>query len=82
MTANATPLIRPTAASRSDHARGVDGAQLAGRQRAHRHRHGLGAGVAAHGGHDRHQHGQRHHLLDRGVELLDDAGGEHAPSPG
>ena len=41
------------------------------RQCPHRHRHGLGAGVAAHAGHDRHQHRKRHHLLKRSLEHTD-----------
>ena len=60
----------------ADDARRVDRAEVLGGERAHRHGHGLRAGVAAHGGHDRHQHGERHHLLDGGVEQADHERGE------
>ena len=60
----------------ADDPRGVDRAELLRGERAHRHGHGLRAGIAAHRGDDRHQHGKRHHLLDGGVEQADHLGGE------
>ena len=45
--------------------------EIAGGKRAHGHRHRLHAGIAAHGGDDRHQHRERDDLLDRRVELRD-----------
>ena len=56
----------------ADDAAGIVDVEVAGRQRAHGHRHRLRAGIAAQRGDDRHQHGQRHHLLDRAVEDGDD----------
>ena len=55
---------------------GVDRAEVLRCERAHRHRHGLRPGIAAHGRDDRHEHGERHHLLDGGVEQADHPGGE------
>ena len=51
-----------------DDAAGIVDIEVARRQRAHRHRHRLRAGIAAQRRHDRHQGGQRHHLLDRRAE--------------
>jgi hypothetical protein len=55
---------------------GIVDIDVAGRQRAHGHRHGLGAGIAAHRGNDRHQHRQRHHLFDGCIKQADHPGGE------
>ena len=55
----------------ADDAGGVHRAEVLRGERAHRHRHGLRPGIAAHRRHDRHEHGERHHLLDGGVEQAD-----------
>ena len=59
-----------------DHATGVVRAEFAGRQRAHRHRHGLGRGIAALAGDDRRQHRQRHHLFELALEQAEHRGGQ------
>ena len=76
MTAKTTPFRRPTDGLAADDAPGVGASELAGRERPHRDRHGLRAGIAAHGGDDGHQHRERHHLLDRALEEPDDRGGD------
>ena len=62
------------------HAPRIGVAQILGGERAHRHRHGLRSGIAAHAGDDRHQHGERHHVGDRGLELADHPGGQQRGS--
>ena len=52
----------------ADDAPGIGAAELAGGERADGHRHGLRAGIAAHGGDDGHEDGERHHLLQRALE--------------
>ena len=62
-TAKITPLTSPTAASRRITRQTFGAGQVLGGDRAHRHGQALGSGIAAHRGHDRHQHRQRHNLV-------------------
>ena len=69
ITAKAEPVEHPHEQFAADDPPGIAATEIAGGKRAHRHRHGLRAGVAAHAGDDRHEDGERHHLADRMLEL-------------
>ena len=74
--ATATPLIRRDQDLAADHAERGPRRDFARGDGADGDGHRLRAGIAAHRGDDRHQDGERHHLLDGAVEQADHRGGE------
>jgi hypothetical protein len=60
----------------ADDAEDVARAKLSGCDGANHDGHGLCGGVASQGGNDRHQHGERYHLLELPLEQTNDSRGE------
>ncbi len=72
---NRRPFQQPHPASRPDDPKRC-GCRDRGSPAPARSRSWSASRIAAHPGHDRHQHGERHDLFDRHVENADDGGGE------